>query len=72
MKFVILIAFIGILGALAAAGFFMLRKGRGDRRSPNMARALAVRVGVSVALFLIILLCWWMGWIQPTGVPLSR
>ncbi|RZI91821.1 MAG: twin transmembrane helix small protein [Rubrivivax sp.] len=72
MKFVILIAFIGILGALAAAGFFMLRKGRGDRRSPNMARALAVRVGVSVALFLIILLCWWMGWIQPTGVPLNR
>jgi Protein of unknown function (DUF2909) len=72
MKFVILLAFIGILGALAAAGFFMLRKGRGDRRSPNMARALAIRVGVSVALFLIILLSWWMGWIQPTGVPLSR
>ena len=71
MNFVILIAFIGILGALAAAGFFMLRKGSGDRRSPNMARALAIRVGVSVALFLIILLSWWMGWIQPTGVPLS-
>jgi hypothetical protein len=71
MNFVILIAFIGILGALAAAGFFMLRNGSGDKRSPNMARALAVRVGVSVALFLIILFCWWMGWIQPTGVPLS-
>jgi hypothetical protein len=72
MNFVILIAFIGILGALGAAGFFMLRKGRGDKRSPNMARALAVRVAVSIALFLIILFCWWMGWIQPTGVPLSR
>jgi hypothetical protein len=72
MNFVILIAFIGILGALAAAGFFMLRKGRGDRRSPNMARALAIRVGVSVALFLIILLSWSMGWIHPTGVPLNR
>lgn len=68
MKLVILVAFIGILGALAAAGFFMLRKG-GNKKSPNMARALTVRVGVSVALFLIILLCWWMGWIQPTGVP---
>ncbi|KQW51825.1 MULTISPECIES: DUF2909 domain-containing protein [unclassified Roseateles] len=72
MNFVILIAFIGILGALGTAGFFMLRKGRGDKRSPNMARALAVRVAVSIALFLIILFCWWMGWIQPTGVPLSR
>lgn len=69
MKFVILIAFIGILGALGAAGFFMLRNGRASKRGPNMARALAVRVGVSVALFLIILFCWWMGWIKPTGLP---
>ena len=72
MKFVILLAFIGILGALAAAGFFMLRKGSGDRRSPNMARALAVRVGVSVALFAFILFCWFMGWIEPTGLPVRR
>ena len=70
MKFVILVAFIGILGALAAAGFFMLRKG-GNKRSPNMARALAVRVGVSVALFLVILLSWKLGWIQPTGLPVK-
>ncbi|CAM3829290.1 DUF2909 domain-containing protein [Roseateles saccharophilus] len=71
MKFVILIAFIGILGALAAAGFFMLRNGSRSGRGPNMARALAVRVGVSVALFLIILLCWKLGWIHPTGLPLK-
>lgn len=71
MKFVILIAFIGILGALAAAGFFMLRNGSRSARGPNMARALAVRVGVSVALFLIILLCWKLGWIHPTGLPLK-
>lgn len=72
MKFVILIAFIGILGALAAAGVFMLRKGPseiGAKRSPNMARALALRVALSVALFLVILLSWKMGWIQPTGLP---
>jgi hypothetical protein len=71
MKFVILIAFIGILAALAAAGFFMLRNGTRDKRGPNMARALAVRVGVSVALFLIILLFWKLGWIHPTGLPLK-
>lgn len=71
MKFVILIAFIGILAALAAAGFFMLRNGTRDKRGPNMARALAVRVGVSVALFLVILLFWKLGWIHPTGLPLK-
>jgi len=72
MKLLFLFAFIAILGALAAAGFFMLRNGRSDKRGANMARALAVRVGVSVALFLFILFCWWMGWIKPTGLPLQR
>jgi len=71
MKFVILIAFVGILGALAAAGVFMLRKGRTDKRSPNMANALALRVALSVTLFLIILLSWKMGWIQPKGLPIK-
>ena len=73
MKFVFLLAFIGILGALAAAGVFMLRKGKTeDRRSPNIARALALRVALSVALFLVILLSWKIGWIQPTGLPVRQ
>lgn len=75
MKLVFLFAFIGILGALAAAGLFMLRGGArsGEKRAkPNMARALALRVAVSVALFLFILLSYYMGWIKPTGVPLGH
>ena len=72
MKILILIAFIGILGALAAAGVFMLKNGDKSKRGPNMARALALRVGLSVALFLIILLSYLMGWIEPTGLPLQR
>jgi len=71
MNIVILVAFIGILGALAAAGFFMLRKGRDGKGKADMARALTVRVGLSVALFLIILLSWKMGWIHPTGLPVK-
>ena len=67
MKIIVFIAFVGILGALFAAGFFMLRnKGRGD-----MARALTVRIGLSVALFLFILFAYFMGWIKPTGLPLN-
>lgn len=73
MKIVFLIAFIGILGALAAAGLFMLKNSAAQKRGPkNMARALAVRVGVSVALFLFILLSYYLGWIEPTGLPLRR
>jgi len=37
-----------------------------------MAKALAVRVGVSIALFLFILFSWYMGWVQPTGLPTGR
>jgi Protein of unknown function (DUF2909) len=76
MKFVIVIALVGVLGALASAGFFMLRKSddsqSGERRDARMARALAVRVGLSIALFLFILLSWKMGWIAPTGIPTGR
>jgi hypothetical protein len=73
MKYLIGLAFVGILGSLAVAGFFLLREGRGDKpRSGNMMRALAVRVGLSILLFAFILLSYWLGWIHPTGVPLGK
>jgi len=67
------VAFAVIVGALALAGVFMLRGG-GDGRSKsgNMMRALAVRIAVSVALFVCILVSWRLGWIHPTGIPLGR
>jgi hypothetical protein len=37
-----------------------------------MAWALALRVGVSIFLFLSILLAWQLGFIQPTGLPVGR
>jgi hypothetical protein len=72
MKTFIVLMFVAVLGALASAGVFMLRKGReGDPRGKRMARALALRVGLSVALFLFILLSWYMGWVRPGGVPVG-
>jgi len=73
MKTVMVLMLVAVLGALASAGMFMLRKDRdGDeRRSNRMARALAVRVGLSVALFLFILLSWYMGWVRPGGIPVG-
>ena len=73
MKYLIAMAFVGILGALGLAGFFMLRDGRdGKPRSGKMARALALRVALSVLLFVCIMVSYWLGWIQPTGVPLGK
>jgi hypothetical protein len=71
MKILIVAAFIAILGALAFAGVAMVRGKEvdGQAKKPTMMRALAWRVGLSVALFLCILLSYKLGWIQPTGVP---
>lgn len=73
MKYVIVAALVLILGALAAAGVFMMRSGReGEPVNKRMARALALRVGLSVLLFAVILFSYWMGWIEPKGIPAGR
>ena len=74
MKTIIVLAFAAILSALAFAGIFMIKRGPAGEPTPKgrMARALAIRVGVSVGVFLFVLLSYAMGWIQPTGIPVGR
>ncbi len=72
MKTVIVMALVLVLASLAGAGLFMLRKsGNTPSRDKRMARALALRVGLSIVLFLFILLSWYMGWVRPTGLPIG-
>jgi hypothetical protein len=73
MKLLLGLAFLIIVGALVAAGVFMLRGGHEDgSKGGGMMRALAVRIAVSVAVFACIIAAWALGWIQPTGLPLGR
>ncbi|WP_372657728.1 twin transmembrane helix small protein [Hydrogenophaga sp.] len=78
MKYLVIVAFIAILGSLAAALVYMMRGGQQDPgasaapRKNHMARALAFRVGFSILLFVVVLVSYFMGWIQPTGLPLGR
>jgi len=74
MKTLIVVVLVAIVAVLASAGVVMLRRpppGQ-PRADARMARALALRVLLSIALFLFILLAWWLGWIQPTGLPVAR
>ena len=65
MKIAVAIAFVLILGSLGSALFFLMRdKGRSNRT----VQALAMRVGLSITLFLLVLFSYKMGWIQPTGI----
>ena len=68
MKYLVLLAFVAIIGSLGAALYFMMKDREG--KTSNMARALAFRVGFSILLFICILLAWKFGYIQPTGIPL--
>ena len=65
MKILVAIAFLLIIGSLGSALFFLMRdKGKSNRT----VHALAMRGGLSVTLFLLLLGAYTMGWIQPTGL----
>ncbi len=68
MKFIIVIAFLFILYSMGSALFYLSRdKGQ----SNNTVRFLTVRVALSVALFLFIILAMKMGWIVPHGLQVA-
>jgi branched-subunit amino acid transport protein AzlD len=65
MKIFVAIAFALIIASLGSALFFLMRdKGRSNRT----VQALAMRVGLSITLFLIVLGAYKLGWIHPTGL----
>lgn len=59
---VLLLAIIASLGS----GLYHMVAARGD--SARMVRSLAWRVGLSAALFLLIILFWRFGLIEPHGI----
>jgi len=73
MKIVIALAFIAIIASLGAAFLFMMRANPEDNRESGsrMVNALAVRVGLSIVLFICLLVAYKLGYIQPTGLRAS-
>lgn len=63
-RFLILAGLVGIVLSLGSALVHLVR-GKGD--SQKMARALTIRVSLSILLFVLLLVAWWLGWIQPHG-----
>lgn len=65
MKILVAIAFILIFASLGSALVFLMRdKGKSNRT----VQALAFRVGFSILLFVLLLVAYRLGWIQPTGI----
>ena len=65
MKILVALAFILIIASLASALFFMMRDKGKSKRTVN---ALAMRVGLSITLFMLLLAAYKLGWIEPTGI----
>lgn len=74
MKVILVLLLVAVLASLAGAGVFMLKRPGHDRKGKEgaMARALALRVALSISAFLILMLSWYLGWIQPTGIPIAN
>lgn len=67
IKVLIVVVLIAIVGSLGSALFHLSRGSRTEEDSRKMARALTVRIGLSLALFLLLMAAWFFGLIKPTG-----
>ena len=65
IKFFVLLLLAAILVSLFSGLFFLNRDQEGSNR---MVRALTIRITLSVLLFLLLLIAWWTGAIQPHGL----
>jgi len=65
-KSIVIVILIGILASLASAVIFMIRdKGQGTRT----VRVLSIRIGISIALVILLYVLASLGYIQPNRNP---
>ncbi len=64
MKILVAIAFILIIASLASALFYLVKD---KEQGKHVVKALTLRIGFSVALFVFILIAYRLGYIQPNG-----
>jgi hypothetical protein len=69
IRIVVLVVFLGILVSLGSA-LYQLTRANNDSR--KMVRALTVRIGLSIVLFALLMLAWYLGLIEPHGIEMSR
>jgi hypothetical protein len=65
IKMLVMLVLAGVVLSLGIA-LYQLATGRGN--SGNMLRSLTIRIGLSVALFVLLMVAWRLGLISPHGV----
>jgi cytochrome bd-type quinol oxidase subunit 2 len=69
-RVIVLLALVAIVVSLGSALYHLSRGTQKD--SAKLARALTVRIALSLALFALIMLAWYAGLITPHSVVPSR
>lgn len=65
MKIIIILLFLAALGSLASAMVFLVKdKGETNRT----AKALTYRIGISVFIFVLLIMAYFAGYIEPHGI----
>ena len=65
IKLAVVVVLLAIIASLGMA-LYHLATDRGD--SKKMVRSLTLRVGLSIALFLLLMIAWRLGYIHPHGI----
>lgn len=65
MKFFVLLIIILILASLGSALYYLVKD---DGKSDRVVKALTIRIGLSMVLFLSLMAAYYFGWIPETGL----
>ncbi len=65
VRILVVVVLLAIVASLGSA-LYHLASGHGD--SKKMVRALTLRISLSVALFLLLMIAWYFGLITPHGL----
>ena len=64
-----LLVLVALLGIVASLGWALYQLARGSAESSaRLARALTLRISLSLLLFLLLMLAWYFGLIAPHGL----
>ncbi len=66
-RLLIIVALAAIIASLGSA-LFHLSRGTGEEDSRKMARALTIRIALSLGLFALLMIAWYAGLIAPQAV----
>jgi len=66
MRFIIVVLLLASVASLGYALTGLLR--RSDDAGARLQRGMRLRIAFSLAVFLLLLLAWWAGLIQPHGI----